>query len=384
MTKRFLCLMMITILGVAMTGCSQTDHIISNNVNESAVSSLGLDATSDKNEENDNDDEKTKKVNDLNVFHNNKAMYGEHELWVDNIFSIEKEIGSKFDTSFLVVLNVSELSNEECQDFLDEINSTYGLVLPYIFLFSNKIDEIDIEFQNAKLTKLADNSGNAIVLEFEADRTVESLNGEEAVFILGLLSDMAKTDENSHQDYEVDFVVDVSNGNANQADISNYAEAKARTSVTSWQVKYFVDEFEKDTDEAYIQNTNYYIGTFSNSATSGDELAVAFIIQEGSVAIKLLEYGSHVVQNAYSKDRQNYKVSLLDTKEEKHSGITGFINPKGDRVRFSEKDSQFIINALKEPGEVSILLVADDYSTAKYLFTVDTEGFAELYDETFH
>ena len=93
----------------------------------------------------------------------------------------------------------------------------------------------------------------------------------------------------------------------------------------SWTKEYYVDEFNDPTDKSYIRG--HFVGTFSNSATSGSALDVYFYIDHNLTettgvlseydcfTIKLFEYGYMPVTYTTTTDTDHVtiKIKIDDT-----------------------------------------------------------------------
>ena len=141
-------------------------------------------------------------------------------------------------------------------------------------------------------------------------------------------------------------------------------------SFSAWQISYYVDEFKNPADEAYITNTDVFLGTFSNSATTNSKLYVKILIDENDISIRLWEYGSHEVK-AYTNT--SYTISILDDSETKHS-VTGTMYKNGNRIFLPNND---LIELLKSNTQLKIHIQENSsYGVnSTYLFTVDCTGF---------
>lgn len=150
-----------------------------------------------------------------------------------------------------------------------------------------------------------------------------------------------------------------------------------------WEIRYYVDEFNRPTDEMYITNTDLIVGTFSNSATNNSLLKARILVDNldgPRVSIILYEYGNNQVKSYYEA---TYNITLLDTNDEKHN-LKGIMYDGGDRVKLYVSYGGYdyismMINALLQPGEVSLYMVESKYTVNEYLFSVDTSNFSELY-----
>lgn len=150
-----------------------------------------------------------------------------------------------------------------------------------------------------------------------------------------------------------------------------------------WELRYYVDEFRMPTDTAYIVNTNWITGTFSNSATTNSLLNVKFLIDEEDLSIMLYEYGNNQVKNAYSSRTAYYDVTMLDNNGTKHY-LEGYIFSNGDRIFFDETDEAIILEALKANGTVRFAIVETERASNSYVFAIeDTSYFSNAYELLF-
>lgn len=144
---------------------------------------------------------------------------------------------------------------------------------------------------------------------------------------------------------------------------------------SDWFVGNYVDDFGDETGKKFL-TTGYKLGTFSNSATTDDRLLWRLMIDESSVAIELLEYGSYLVR-AVNKEEYSIKV-----KDEDNEICTFYGYNFSDRVRIGYSDIEPFLHLFATKNNLRIILAGEYYSSYK-LGTISTEGFKELYYETF-
>lgn len=145
-----------------------------------------------------------------------------------------------------------------------------------------------------------------------------------------------------------------------------------------WGVYYYVDEFRLPTDEAYISNKDWIVGTFSNSAVSNRTLKVNFLIDDSDLAIVLYEYGDNRVNNYYSK-KKYYDVVVMDANGVRYN-LEGYYYSNGDRMFFSSEDEATLVGILKQNGTVRFSIKMRD-SMDSYLFTLeDSSYFTNAYN----
>ena len=168
-----------------------------------------------------------------------------------------------------------------------------------------------------------------------------------------------------------------STGSLNDED-STVTPVPASDSI--WKIKYYIDEFQEPTDDAYISTIEPLEGSFSNSATTNSPLFVWFVIDDDNVGIKLVEYSDSVVKGYYRKGHPfNITIQYDGQKEQ----MTGTLYDGGDRVCVDDEYSDSFREALRTGKEIKLYL-KNTTDSSSYLFTVPaTNGFAELYDQIF-
>lgn len=171
---------------------------------------------------------------------------------------------------------------------------------------------------------------------------------------------------------------------ANAAEETNFVftgteNETAADDLGIWELRYYVDEFKRPTNESYIRNADAIYGTFSNSATSNSKLVVYFLIEKDDVAIVLAEYGRSQVKNSSSKNHEKYNVTMLDAHDKK-TNLSATLYASGDRLYFSEKDVPKVIRALSQDGPLSFYIVHSERSVNSYVFTIEnTSHFSKAY-----
>ena len=143
-----------------------------------------------------------------------------------------------------------------------------------------------------------------------------------------------------------------------------------------WEITYYVDEFGQYTNQAYVRNKNYFVGKFSNSATTNSKLYVGVLIDLENVAIKLLEYGSYVVKS-YSTGY--YDITYLDDAGQKYY-TTGIMYKNGDRIYLNNR---MLIELLQKNSSIDIYIKEDsEYGVnSTYLVTITKENFNSIYTD---
>ena len=129
------------------------------------------------------------------------------------------------------------------------------------------------------------------------------------------------------------------------------------------------------TDDGYL--STIVEGTFSNSATTNDELIARMIVDEGSCAVALYEYDSYRVKGSYDIA---YDVKVKDGKGDVHT-MRGYLYDGGDRVYFS--DYELMIDILSQGGVVRFNLTNRDRPIEEYTFSIDATDFLDTFEILF-
>ena len=149
-------------------------------------------------------------------------------------------------------------------------------------------------------------------------------------------------------------------------------------SFKKWDLSYYVDEFNKPTDEWYISNVSYINGTFSNSATTNSKLTVLVLVDANDTAFIMYEYGSHMVKNSSSRYVDDYDIVVLDDSGTKHN-MTGTVYCGGDRLFIDDKYKKSFTDLMQSQKKISVYIVMSDRQTTTYLFDIECSNFGELY-----
>ena len=142
---------------------------------------------------------------------------------------------------------------------------------------------------------------------------------------------------------------------------------------TSWEISYAVDDFGDKTDEAVLRGS--FTGTFRNTATSSSNLDVYLFVNKltsgGSmIYIRLMEYGNHKATYS-SRDEMKMQVKVDDAVME----FFVFGSPPNSDLYLN---GDAVTGYLYEGKEIACVI---DIGNSRYNFTIDGNGFAELYDE---
>ena len=170
-------------------------------------------------------------------------------------------------------------------------------------------------------------------------------------------------------------------GNALGHTTSTGTCTRCGVSFSKWEKRYYVDEFNTPTSNAFIAPVDTLSGTFSNSATTNSRLSAYIRVDDDDCQIMLWEYGSSLVK-AYSTT--DYDITILLPNGTKKY-FTGTMYKNGQVIYFD--DYSGIVSLLKNTnGVLKIYLKEDsDYGVnSTYLFEVDTSGFKDLYNKTFN
>lgn len=149
--------------------------------------------------------------------------------------------------------------------------------------------------------------------------------------------------------------------------------------IGGWEIDFYVDEFNNDTNQAYIKNSEVFVGVFSNSATTNSKLYARILVDEEDIAIRLWEYGSHEVK-AYSTTY--YDITLLDESGNKYY-TTGTMYKNGNRIYLNDWK---LVELLQKNSSVEIYIREDsDYGVnSTYLVEITKGNFNTVYSEYYY
>ena len=152
-------------------------------------------------------------------------------------------------------------------------------------------------------------------------------------------------------------------------------------SFSKWEKRYYVDEFNNPTSNAFIAPIDTISGTFSNSATTNSRLNAYVRVNSDDCEIMLWEYGSSLVK-AYSTT--DYDITILLPNGTKKY-FTGTMYKNGTVICFDNYSE--IIALLKNTDGILKFYIKEDSEygvNSTYLFEVNTSGFKNLYNQTFN
>ena len=151
-------------------------------------------------------------------------------------------------------------------------------------------------------------------------------------------------------------------------------------SFGDWRIDYSVDDFNQPTDEWYITEDKYLVGTFSNSATTNSKLYANVMVDlDDNAMIFLYEYGSRQVKNSSERYWDEYNITMRTPDGADHK-ITGTMYCGDDRVNIDDAYIDEVLTALKGEGNVMFRIENADRTVESYMIEVATSNFAELYN----
>jgi len=147
-----------------------------------------------------------------------------------------------------------------------------------------------------------------------------------------------------------------------------------------WIFKYYVDEFNDETEDSYITYKTFINGKFSNSATTNSDLKVEIIADSfNDITITLYEYGRSKVKNSSSRNVDKYSITIKTSDGEKHN-LTGTMYCGGDRIFIDDNYRKVVLDALSGSGTVGFYIANANYTTTTYLFDIPTSNFSIEYE----
>ena len=177
----------------------------------------------------------------------------------------------------------------------------------------------------------------------------------------------------------------------NEAGVYKLAEKNGKTTYTPydpatapipaakiWKMDYYVDEFDEPSTDGYVSNDEYFVGKFSNSATTDSKLLVLLVADSEDIALMLYEYGSSLVKNSSSRNDTYYDI-IMKLPDGSKKDITGTMGTGVDRIWIDSEYKADVIAALSGEGSVSFYITQSDRPTTTYLFTAEASNFADEY-----
>lgn len=140
-----------------------------------------------------------------------------------------------------------------------------------------------------------------------------------------------------------------------------------------WVERKYTDEFGNETSVRFLKNSEFFSGTFSNSATEGSLLYASVYIDDEDIAIKLYEYGYNLVKQYQTTE---YNVKFLDEEGKKHSFAGKMYS---DRIYLPDKS---LIELLKTNSVIKCYISENNtygYNST-YLFTIEAKDFVSAYE----
>lgn len=156
---------------------------------------------------------------------------------------------------------------------------------------------------------------------------------------------------------------------------------KAEEEESLWETYYYVDDFNQPTEDGYICNSTYFLGTFSNSATTDSNLLVNVVVDEVDIAFFLYEYGNNLVKNNSSSYDDLYNITMR-TADGTDLSFTGTMFCGDDRIFIDPDFIPQVVSALSQEGNTmtSFYIENAERTINNYLFTVISNNFAEQYN----
>ena len=149
-----------------------------------------------------------------------------------------------------------------------------------------------------------------------------------------------------------------------------------------WKYNYYVDsQFGFTTDDWYLTTINYIEGTFSNSATTNDELYVELLYDcNDEISIFLYEYAnvSHgLVKNNSSNEIDYYEIAIRNEDGYVYSA-RGQMHPGGDRIYIIDIYHDAVLNLMRTSDHLQFYVEDEIWTTTQYKFDVDMNNFNDV------
>ena len=149
-----------------------------------------------------------------------------------------------------------------------------------------------------------------------------------------------------------------------------------------WKYNYYVDsQFGFETEDWYLTTINYIEGTFSNSATTDDELYVELLYDcNDEISIFLYEYANisyGLVKNNSSSEIDYYEIAIRNEDGYIYSA-RGQMHPGGDRIYIIDIYHDAILNLMRTSDNLQFYIENETWTTTHYKFDVDMNNFNDV------
>ncbi len=149
-----------------------------------------------------------------------------------------------------------------------------------------------------------------------------------------------------------------------------------------WKYNYYVDsQFGFETDDWYLTTIDYIEGTFSNSATTNDELYVELLYDcNDEISIFLYEYANisyGLVKNNSSSEINYYEIAIRNEDGYIYSA-RGQMHPGGDRIYIIDTYYKAVLNLMRTSEKLQFYIENESFSTTQYKFDVDMNNFNDV------
>ena len=149
-----------------------------------------------------------------------------------------------------------------------------------------------------------------------------------------------------------------------------------------WRYNYYVDsQFGFETDDWYLTTIDYIDGTFSNSATTNDELYVELLYDcNDEISIFLYEYANlsyGLVKNSSSSEIDYYEIAIRNEDGYVYSA-RGQMHPGGDRIYIIDIYHDAVLNLMRTSENLQFYIEDAIWTTTHYKFDVDMNNFNDV------
>lgn len=149
-----------------------------------------------------------------------------------------------------------------------------------------------------------------------------------------------------------------------------------------WTYNYYVDsQFGYETDEWYLTTIYYIEGTFSNSATTNDELYVELLYDcNDEISIFLYEYANlsyGLVKNTSSDTINYYEIAIRNEDGYVYSA-RGQMHQGGDRIYIIDIYHDAVLNLMRTSENLQFYIENETWTTTHYKFEVGMNNFNDV------
>lgn len=179
---------------------------------------------------------------------------------------------------------------------------------------------------------------------------------------------------------------DAASGNPAPEDTPDSEEASGdgqESGQGGWYVGYYMDEFKEPTDQWYI-TAPAFSGTYNEPGTMEGELSVEVLVDCWNEVAFLLYEGNNLKTTLYSFQDDMYYI-IMRTADGSDYPMSGTMYSSNSRYLSNSHlciDEEYVgtvLQAMLTGETISFYIENIEHPTVNYLFSIETDGFSDVY-----